>query len=130
MREILNFASNNKCVFYSSSPSWDTSNNLNWYKNISYSNKSSKNKVFNSWKKNFIYFLTGFNEFNILSNKINNSIINDIEKSLFSMVNFLDSNLYTSDPTCPEAPNSRIFIFLKIHILYLYWTIWGLEKAT
>ena len=93
LREILNFASNNKCVFYSSSPSWDTSNNLNWYKNISYSNKSSKNKVFNSWKKNFIYFLTGFNEFNILSNKINNSIINDIEKSLFSMVNFLDSNV-------------------------------------
>lgn len=91
LKNILNIAKKNNFYYYSSSPSWQTSNNLTWYKDINLNRVKNSNKsILNEWFNNFDYFLTGNNnnQFNFDKKKL----IRQLDQLTLRLIKFLKQN--------------------------------------
>jgi len=81
------------CQFYSSSPGWSDIDNYLWYKNV-FSIKDRHLCIIEDWKKNFVFFLTGFPLTDRHVPPATQSIVNSVSGLIGSMSEFCASSNY------------------------------------
>ena len=108
--KLLDLAYRKNFYFYSSSPMWSVSENKIWYKNINLKSKNNSNKkIFNEWKKNLAYFVTGNEKIKFPGNQ--KIIFQEFDFLIKQIINFLKNK----KTTFKKLKNKKSLFFNEIN---------------